>query len=116
MAKYTFYKYTNNTASVVKVATNTSAIVEHTLVTIDPTTFAVTEKDDTPTAGDFLVWRPYPNYAVPGDRYGRISKTPIATGVGELYGFRLKDGDQLLNASGELIIVSNPILKVKEEA
>lgn len=125
MAKYTFYKYTNNTASVVKIkADQNITIPEHTLVTIDADNdYTATVKTTAPVAGDFLVWRPYPNYRVPGDRYGRIKYTPIATSKGELYGFRLKEGDELIVedaagitglTNGQLYIVPNPIIKIKQ--
>ena len=96
MAKYGFYKFNENESCVVKCATNTAATPTHTLVTIDSSTLAVTVKATAPAIGDFLVWRDYPDYGIAGDRYGRIAKTPIATGVGELYGFKIKSGDTLV--------------------
>ena len=96
MAKYTFAKFKDNVSSVVKVAANTATLPTHTLVTIDPGTFAVTVKATAAAAGDFLIYRPYPNYGIVGDRMGKIAQTPIATGVGEVYGFKLKAGDSLI--------------------
>lgn len=114
MAKFTFNKFQENVASVVKIealATGTT-IEPHTAVSIAAA--AVTGKitateTDTPVAGDFLVWRRYPDYNIVGDRYGKIAKTPIATGAGELYGFTLKVGDELIaEADGSLVIVGLP--------
>lgn len=96
MAKYTFYTVGDVIADVVKVAANTAALPTHTVVTIDPSTFAVTVKATAPAIGDFLIWRPYPKYDIAGDRYGRIPSIPIATSTGELYGFKIKAGDKLV--------------------
>ena len=93
MAKYTFYKYNENVTSVEKVNANTANTPTHTLVSINAGAVAVST--DVPAVGDFLVWRQYPEYGIHGDRYGK-TKTPIATGVGELYGFKLKTGDELI--------------------
>lgn len=94
MAKLTYHYFpVNKFARVIKVATDTAPIAEHTLVSVNASTGVVTVKTTAPVAGDFVVWRPYPNYSVPGDRYGRIPKTPIATSVGELYGFPVEAGD-----------------------
>lgn len=113
MAKFTFHKYQGNVASVVKVDAldNATTIDAHTLVQViadvnnsDALTVYLAAND--PVAGDFLVWRPYPDYNIPGDRYGKIAKTPIATSTGELYGFVLKTGDELIDENGSLVIVA----------
>lgn len=97
MAKYTFYTVKDSIfADVLPVATDTVDIPEHTLITIDSATKAVTVKATAPAVGDFLVWRPYPNYPYPGDRRGKIAHTPIPTSVGEVYGFILREGFELV--------------------
>lgn len=115
MAKYTFHKFTENVASVVKIEALASGttLAAHELVKIAPAavtgTITATVSDATPVAGDFLVWRDYPSSLINGDRYGRIAKTPIATGSGELYGFTLKVGDELIAAAdGSLVVVGLP--------
>lgn len=115
MAKYTFHKFNENVASVVKIEALASGTTldAHDLVKIAPAgvaeTITATVSNATPVAGDFLVWRDYPSSLIKGDRYGRIDKTPIATGAGELYGFTLKVGDELIaEADGSLVIVGLP--------
>ncbi|NCA95872.1 MAG: hypothetical protein EOM74_02725 [Methanomicrobia archaeon] len=115
MAKYTFNKFQENVASVVKIEALASGttIEPHTVVSIAAAavtgTITATVVSGTPAAGDFLVWRRYPDYNIVGDRYGKIAKTPIATSTGELYGFVLKLGDELIaEANGSLVIVAAP--------
>jgi len=116
MAKFTFNKFQENVASVVKIEALASGttIEPHTLVTIaadanNSNKITATVKDTAPKEGDFLVWRRYPDYNIVGDRYGKIAKTPIATSTGELYGFKLKIGDELIvedAGSGSLVVGS----------
>lgn len=122
MAKFTFNKFQENVASVVKIEALASGttIEPHTVVSIAPAgvtdTITATETN-TPVAGDFLVWRRYPDYNIVGDRYGKIAKTPIATSTGELYGFVLKAGDELIaEADGSLVIVAIPVIEVPAES
>lgn len=97
------YRAYHHVADVYKVAANTVRTAKGEVVSIDPSTFAVTVKT-TPAIGDILVLRDYPDYNIPLGRHTDHLQTPIATSTGELYGIKLRAGDTIVKeADGTLI-------------